>query len=441
MKVLVVTLLMGLSPALWAASADDLLKQVQDSSRAAAKVNEKREQRFVKNRDQQVELLRQAENELASAKARADRIKATFEARQREITELKSRLNGRSGDLAQLFAMSRQSAADFRVLAGDSLVSAQFPERLTFLDQLAQGSSVPSLDDLERYWFVLQQEITENGKIATFEASTVDAGGTTRPSTVTRIGSFTAFADDEYLALSGGGSSLVSLTPQPDSSYAALADDFDGARSPILIDPSRGALLAIESQKPSFSDRLEQGGVVGYVIMTIGAVGAALALLQWAYLTGVGGRIRVQLTRTEVPDANNPLGRVLAVYRQARDAEDPELLELHLSEAVLRETPQLERFQSLLKLFTAVAPLLGLLGTVTGMILTFQVITAFGTGDPRLMAGGISQALVTTVQGLVVAIPLLFLNSLLGARSRVLVQILDEQTAGLIARRLEAARA
>lgn len=424
-----------------AASADDLLKQVQDSSRAASKLNEQREQRFLKNRNEQTDLLRQAESELASAKARADRVKNGFDARQREIAEIKARIQNRSGDLAQLFAMARQSAADFRAAAGDSLVSAQFPGRVQFLDELAKGSALPDLDDLEQFWFVLQQDLTESGKVARFNARVVDSGGATQSAAVTRVGTFTAFSGREYLAMAGGA--LQAFTPQPGGEFADLADAFGTAqtRAPILLDPSRGILLAIESQKPSFRDRIEQGGVVGYVIMAIGALGALLALFQLLYISAVGARMDRQLKHLQAPSNNNPLGRVLNVYRAAAKTEDAELLELHLSEAVLRETPRLERFQSVLKLFTAVAPLLGLLGTVTGMIVTFQVITAFGTGDPKLMAGGISQALVTTVQGLVVAIPILFLNTLLMARSRVLVQILDEQAAGLIARRLETPRA
>ncbi|MEK6805299.1 MAG: MotA/TolQ/ExbB proton channel family protein [Pseudomonadota bacterium] len=427
----------------FAASADDLLKQVQESSRAMSRQNEAREQRFLKNRDEQAELLRQAEAELAGVKARADRIKAGFDGRQKEITELKNRLQLASGDLTQLFSVARQAATDFRASAADSLVSAQYPERIAFLDTLAKGSAVPGMAELEQFWFVLQQEITENGKVSRFSSSVVDADGVARPSQVVRVGSFTAFADDKYLSIVGGGTQLAALTPQPGGGYADMAEDFadSGGNADILIDPSRGALLAIESQKPSLFDRLEQGGVVGYVIMVIGVVGLLLALAQLAYLSSVNGRMRRQLGQAQTPTADNPLGRVLAVYRQLKTSEDAELMELHLSEAVLKETPRLERFQSLLKLFTAVAPLLGLLGTVTGMIVTFQVITAFGTGDPKLMAGGISQALVTTVQGLVVAIPILFLNTLLMSRSRALVQILDEQSAGLIARRLESARA
>ncbi len=424
-----------------AASADDLLRQVQESSRAAAMSNQEREQRFLKNRDGQAELLRQAEAELAGVKARADRIKAGFDVRQKEITELKNRLQSSSGDLTQLFAVARQTATDFRAGATDSLVSAQFPERIAFLDQLSKGAAVPGMSELEQFWYVLQQELTENGKVVRFKTSVVDAQGAARQAEVIRVGSFTAFSGNEYLAVTSGGTQLVALTPQPGRGYAGLAEDFAQEGGDILIDPSRGVLLALESQKPSLMDRIEQGGVVGYVIITIGIAGLLLALFQLRYLSSVNGKVQRQLANVNAPRDDNPLGRVLSVYQQLKSSEDAELMELHLSEAVLKETPRLERFQPLLKLFTAVAPLLGLLGTVTGMIVTFQVITAFGTGDPKLMAGGISQALVTTVQGLVVAIPILFLNTLLTARSRALVHILDEQSAGLIARRLESARA
>ncbi|MBI2382448.1 MAG: MotA/TolQ/ExbB proton channel family protein [Gammaproteobacteria bacterium] len=427
-----------------AATPDDLLRQVQDSSRAAAKVNQEREQRFVRNRNEQAELLRQAEAELAAAQARADRVKAQCEQRQKEIAELKGRIDGRSGELAQVFATARQFAADFRAMAADSLVTAQFPGRLEFLGRIATAPAVPGIDELEALWLNLHEEVTENGKVARFSAEIVDTQGAKRKAEVVRVGPFTAFADGAFLAMPSGTAQLVALTPQPERGLRKLAGEFAQRRdglAPVLVDASRGGLIAIEAQKPSLVERIEQGGAVGYVIMAIGAVGLLIALFQSIYLWFVGGRMERQLDDIHHPSASNPLGRVLSVYRQARDAEDAEMLELHLSEAVLKETPRLERFQSALRLFTAVAPLLGLLGTVTGMIVTFQAITAFGTGDPKLMAGGISQALVTTVQGLVVAIPILFLNTLLSARSRALVQILDEQSAGLIARRMESPRA
>ncbi len=429
--------------AVHAASADDLLRQVQESSRAAAMANQEREQRFLKNRDQQAELLRQAESELAVVRARADRVKQSFEVRQKEITDLKNRIQGRSGDLAQLFTTARQSAADFRVQANESLISAQFPQRLQFLSTLVGGESALGIDELERFWFILQQELTEDGKVARFKADIVDPDGAKREDTVVRVGAFTAFSKDTYLFMPSGSGHLVAINPQPDRSLRGLAADFvdtedDWAQA--LIDPSRGALLVSESQRPDPLERVEQGGVVGYVVILLGVIGALVSVYQLIFLSRVGRKVATQLQNIAAPRDDNPLGRVLASLRGEAGIHDPEVLEVKLSEAVLKETPKLERFQSGLRMIVAAGPLLGLLGTVTGMIITFQVITEVGAADPKLMAGGISQAMVTTVLGIGIAIPLLFINVLLGSRSRSLIQILDEQSAGLLARELEARR-
>jgi biopolymer transport protein ExbB len=142
---------------------------------------------------------------------------------------------------------------------------------------------------------------------------------------------------------------------------------------------------------------------------------------------------------SDIPDTANPLGRVLAVYHQNRGI-DTETLELKLDEAILKDTPALQRGLVTIRVLAVIAPMLGLLGTVTGLIETFQSITLFGTGDPRLMAGGISQALVTTVLGLGAAIPLILMHSALNTRSKRLLAVLEEQSAGLIARHAERER-
>ena len=149
-----------------------------------------------------------------------------------------------------------------------------------------------------------------------------------------------------------------------------------------------------------------------------------------------------QLKNTDVPRNDNPLGRVLATFKGDPDAieEDAEVVELRISEAVLREVPLLERFQAFLRLAVAAGPLLGLIGTVVGMIVTFQSITESGSSDPKLMANGIGQAMIATVLGLGIAVPLLFVNAGLSSLSRSIVQILDEQSAGLLAESLERAR-
>lgn len=425
---------------------DELLKQVREAQVQSGRINQEREQRFLRNKNEQAQLLAQAEAELAAAKSRADAARARFDAAQRDIAALKQQLQERAGDYIQVNAAVRQLAGEFRALAADSLVTAQFPERMAFLDKLARSPDLPGVGELEELWFTLLQQMTESGKVARFAAEIVDEQGARRKTEVVRVGTFTAMADGQYLAVSNDGTLLTALARQPSGGLQRLAKDFaasDEPVAPILVDPSRGSLLLLEGEKPSLSERIRQGGLVGYVIIAIGVVSLSMAFGQMIYLELVRRRMHAQLRALHAPRDDNPLGRVLRVFSDDpthRD-DDPELLELRLSEAVLREMPPLERAQSILRLFAAAAPLLGLLGTVTGMIVTFQTITMFGTGDPKLMADGISQALVTTVQGLVVAIPLLFLNSLLATRARALVQILDEQSAGLLAQRLEAARA
>lgn len=418
---------------------DALLREVQASAQQGAQINREREERFLRERNQRQELLRQAEAERRAAEQRIAAVRRQFEAQQKEITELKGRLRDTVGELDQMYAGIRATAADLRALAADSLITAQSPEALELLDTLASGRELPGIPELEALWVALLEQLTESGRSVRFPAEVVGADGRRRQTEVVRIGPFTAMADGEYLVLDEQAR-LVALPRQPGGAAQRLARSFPRAREGLaeaLIDPSRGSLLLVEGEKPDLRERVGQGGVVGLVILLIGAVGVLIALGQGLYLLRTGRAMRAQLKQLGTPRNDNPLGRVLGSLAGETNVDDPELLELKLSEAVLRETPRLERAQSILKLFAAVAPLLGLLGTVTGMIATFQAITVFGTGDPKLMAGGISQALVTTVLGLVVAIPLLFLNALLATRSRVLIQTLDEQSAVLLAQRLE----
>ena len=175
--------------------------------------------------------------------------------------------------------------------------------------------------------------------------------------------------------------------------------------------------------------------MVGYFIIFIGLLGLALSLWRLFILRQDGQSINQQLT-TDIISRDNALGRILSVQSE-HDTMETEALELKIDEAILKEVPKLEKYHSIIKVFAAVAPLLGLLGTVVGMIVTFQALTLFGTGDPKLMAGGISQALVTTMLGLIVAIPLVFLHSVLTSWSGTLIEVLEEQSAGLIARHAE----
>lgn len=445
MKRWLALLLMAAVPAVHAQTKalDELLRQVREGAAQTAKINQEREARFLKNRNEQQAMLQKAEADLAAARARSNAVRARFDANQKAIAELKAQLQSRAGDYTQVHAAVRQFAADFGAVAAESLVSAQYPDRLPFLNQIANNSELPGLADLEKLWFVLQQEMTEGGKVTAFKAEVVDDEGVRKEMDVTRVGVFAAFAGDRYLTLAPGSSHLNVLPRQPSRHLRGLAEDFveprDDGIAPILVDPSRGEQLNLNSERPSVLERIDQGGVVAYVIILIGVIGTAAAIFQLFYLLRVGAAVQRQLRDPDTPRDDNPLGRVLGVLR-SESSQDPELLELHLSEAVLRETPRLERFQQLLRMVIAAGPLLGLLGTVGGMIITFQVITEIGAADPKAMAGGISQAMVATLLGLGIAIPLLFINSFLSSRSRVLVQLLDEQAAGMLAQRLERSR-
>ena len=182
-------------------------------------------------------------------------------------------------------------------------------------------------------------------------------------------------------------------------------------------------------------ERLNQGGVIGYIILAIGLLGLVLSLERIVYLWREGRRITAQ-RQTDAPQADNALGRVMLVYHNDTE-QDVATLEARLDEAILNQLPRLERGLSTIGILAGVAPLLGLLGTVVGMIDTFQSITLFGTGDPRTMSSGISQALVTTQMGLSVAIPIVLLHTIVSGTSSRLVQVLDEQGAGLIAQLAE----
>ncbi|MES2684083.1 MAG: MotA/TolQ/ExbB proton channel family protein [Pseudomonadota bacterium] len=437
-------LLLALAPLAQAqttpAGLDALLNQVRESAQQTSKINQEREARFNKNKSEQAVLLARAEAERAGVEARVAGVKSRFDANQRDVAALKAQLTARSGDFVQVYAAARTAATDLRSVLADSYINAQYPARLEKLDAIAKNPALPSINQLEGLWFILQQEMTEQGRAARFKAEVVDPLGAKSTVEVTRVGAFTAFAGRDYLAVPEGGGTLRALSRQPSGSDRSLAEDFNEAGSglaPILIDPTRGGLLALQVERPTLEERIHQGGWPGYVIIVVGLLGFLIAVYQLVFLLRTDAAVKQQLASPRNARDDNPLGRVLQVFKNDVEKHDPEVLELRLSEAVLKETPAIERFQQFIRLVIAAGPLLGLLGTVAGMIETFQVITEAGSSDPKLMAGGISKAMIATVLGLGIAIPLLFINAILASRSRAIIQVLDEQSAGLLAERIE----
>jgi biopolymer transport protein ExbB len=348
------------------------------------------------------------------------------------------------GSLKELFGVLQQVAGDAQAQFHGSLTQLDHPDRTEFLvdfaGRMGQANRLPEITEIETVWFELLREMTESGRVETAPRTVVTSEGAEVVLDVTRIGLFNAVADGRYLKFIPETGRLVEFGRQPAGRYLtgleALADRDPGV-VPVAVDPVRGQLLDILTQAPNLLERIGQGGAIGYAIIALGTFGVIFALIRLGILLIRGRAINAQLQRLDRPTNDNALGRILIAAKES-DVQDVDALELRIGEAVLRETPSINAYIPLLKIIAAVAPLMGLLGTVTGMIITFQAITLFGAGDPRLMADGISQALMTTVLGLCVAVPMLLLHNIVQMRARTVTEILQQKAVAVVSQRAEA---
>ena len=428
-----------------AQSLDQLLDFVKQGQVAESKENRAREQRFAKDKANQAAALKSAEAERVREEQRSAQLEKQFEENELLIAAKQKQLKEKLGTLTELFGHLTSASGDLATNIEVSLASAQFPGRETFLRDLVgkmSGSdTLPTIEEIERVWFELLRETRETGVVTTFSAEVASPAGERAERQVLRVGAFNMVdTNGNYLSYENG--ILIELPRQPSGPYTGWAAELasaSGGLNRFGIDPTGptgGSFLAAIIDTPTLEERWHQGGYVGYAITVVGIFAFLLAIYRMLVLTIVSGRVSSQL-KSDKANENNPLGRVLKIHED-NPAMDTETLDLKLSEGVLKETPKLESGLTLLKIIAAVAPLMGLLGTVTGMIITFQAITIFGAGDPKAMAGGISGALITTVLGLLVAIPTVLLHTIVNGRAQRIIHILDEQTTGMIAEHTEA---
>ncbi|HBL01016.1 MAG TPA: energy transducer TonB [Aeromonas salmonicida] len=377
--------------------------------------------------------LHSARARLAEAQRLSKELAGQFASNEKQLVELNTRWEQASGDMNEIFAVTRQGASDAVKLLGDSSVQGQYPDRLTALKAMAQDKQVPDRAALALLPATLLQEIRESGRVVQFDGKVLNAQGAASEQALTRVGSFALFGSEGFLQPSGEG--LIPVLGLPGGLLSELTA-YQGKEGEALpLDPSHGVLLEMQAQAPTFWQQVQQGGQVGAIIVLLAAIGLGIAAVRLWTLSSELTLVRRQLKSGEY-HADNALGRVLTVADKHPELS-METLELRLDEAILQETPRMERGIGMVKVIAAIAPMLGLLGTVTGMIGTFQAITQFGTGDPKIMAGGISMALITTVQGLVAAIPLILAHSLLQSRFTELSNVLEQQVAGILAERAE----
>ncbi|NIL93685.1 MAG: energy transducer TonB [Woeseiaceae bacterium] len=445
--------LLGLgSSAVFAQGADEdarsmaeLLQHIQQGQARDSQEARQREARFTQQRNQQQNLLNQARAERTRQENQSARLEQQFEENQQRIINARQALDERLGALKELFGVLQTVSGDTQGRFAASLTNLQFGDREQFLvalgSKMASATELAQIEDIERLWFELQREIVETGKIVRFSNPIVTAGGAETTADIVRVGAFNLVFEDGYLEYKDDGS-VVELPRQPDGRYLGSAIDMfeaqAGERLEFGLDGTRGGILALLVDTPTLGEKVDQGGVVGYSIITLGIIGLLIAIWRWLSLSAASRKVSAQL-KSDSASTDNPLGRVLAAYESNRNA-DTETIELKLSEAGLKEMPGLTKGLLFIKVISVVAPLMGLLGTVTGMIQTFQVITLYGAGDPKMMAGGISQALVTTVLGLVVAIPMVLLHTIVSGQSRKVINVIQSQSAGIIAEHSERSR-
>lgn len=441
------------APALAAVSMADLQSGAQQMKAREAKIWSAREA------EQRAELQKQqaqaatAEARRANAEARSKALDSEWNTNDARINEMKGLLHQHQGNLGELFGVTRQVAGDSVTVLSQSLLNTQFPvakgeeSRVEFMRRIAGAKELPAFAELERMWFELHREMTENGKVVKFTAPVIQPDKSVVEQEVVRVGPFMVSSGDQFLLYDSADQTLSVMPRQLASSDRALAEDLQAATGSegfreAVVDPSRGPLMGMVSDRPSMFERIAYGEAVGYLIVLVGVLGFVLAVFQYGYLFLTRAKVNAQLKDLSNLNKQNPLGRLLIEHKSGgKPGESPEVVELRLSEAVLREVPKLQRFQAFLRLAVAAGPLLGLVGTVVGMIITFHAITATGSSDPKMMAHGIGQAMIATVLGLGIAIPLLFMVAGLVSLSNGITQILDEQAQACLAKDIESSRA
>ena len=428
-------------------TVEALLALVKEGKTQEQAANDERENQFLANKNKQASILAAEKRELARQEKIADTLETEYKKNEEILRVKEDAYKKELGSLVELFGHLQSSAGEAAVQFSGSLTGAEYgQERVKFLNDLtgkmSETTELPTIREIEGLWYELTRELAASAQVVSFTTDVIDVDGVTSECSVTRVGLFNAVCDGKYLEYASSKGQYAFLPRQPAGRYTktakAVGNAGIGDQVRFGVDPTGptgGSLLANLIQTPSLMERAQQGREVGYAIIAVGLIAVLFAFYKLYSLYMIGTAVRKQANQ-EAADISNPLGRVLKVGKENFE-KDIDTLELKLAEAIMAERPAIDQGIGFIKIISVIAPLAGLLGTVTGMIVTFQMITLYGTGDPKLMAGGISQALVTTVLGLLVAIPTSLLHSFTQSSARGIISILEEQSTGILAERAE----
>lgn len=423
--------LLAAQPAL-SQSLSDVLAAVKRNSEQMSSADAARLKEFQADTASQSARMSEARGALAAAEGRANQLSAEFNANEATLGDLEGQVSNLAGDFQELLGQFRSAAGATMPEIANSVANFDYKDRVEGIAEIAEARVLPTRAQLERLPKAMLQEMIAQSEVKTFTATVNGIGpdGSNAEAELIRIGVFTAATtnDRKFVEVRGSGSDtfLQAFTTQPAgpfaSSIGSLVRAGEGQLVKAPVDPSKGNLFGILGDLPSFADRLAQGGAVGAVIAFLAIIGILIGLFKIFTLFTMGGAMR-GTAKTRQAGTSNPLARVFEVYENNRNA-DVETLELKLDEQILRESPRIERFNDIIKVLAAIAPLMGLLGTVIGMIKTFVVIGQQGVGNAQALAGGISEALITTAAGLSVAIPTVVFYYIIRFRSqRVTIEL------------------
>ena len=400
-----------------------LLNVVKENKSIYVQKDQVRVQNFIDLVDERESMLAKAKRDLANEKIRNENLEKRFEANEKELAELEESLQIKIGVLGELFGVTRQFAGELLASTEKAVTFSEYPERVGVLRDIGE-TQVHDLNQLQNLWISYLDEIVSSGEVKTVEANIIDRDGESITGEIVRYGHFTTTYKNKFVTPVPELSGFELLQRQPERDVLKnlrkhqRSDDY----RITSIDPTRGFLLSLYLDKPGWIDRIAQGKSIGFIIILIGISGFVFSIYKIYQLREQEKEIIADNAKVKV-DMENSI----------KDTSSYESKENILDEFIINYTGKLEWGANWVKFFAAVAPLLGLLGTVIGMIETFQAITLFGTGDPKQMAGEISQALVTTMLGLIVAAPLLGLYTYISQKVSNLSQVLEEKASYLLA--------
>jgi biopolymer transport protein ExbB len=419
-------------------AADSLVKHALSEQKQEHQHNTLREADF-KATERQLRAQEAAlKREKTSLQKEIDSLTVQFRQNEKSLADLEEKLRLETGSLGEVFGVVRQNAKTLQSDLSRSVTAVDRQKYTPVVDAIVQSKTLPSLKQLNGLWQSMDEQILASGEIKKVQIPYINSAGEKSVVPAVRIGAFGLINGHGYVAWDDAKRVAMPYLRQPahTPTLNTITPLSTGQIQDIVFDPSKGTLLTQLANEPTLLDRIETGGAIGNIIIGLLVVGLLIAGFRGTSLARIKYKIKAQLKTPELP-GNNPLGRILSVYDKEKHRSTTEALELRLLEVVVDEQSYLEKGLSMLKLLAALAPMLGLLGTVTGMIETFQVITQFGNGDPKIMASGISMALVTTVLGLVAAMPMLLAHNILSSQAETIRTILEKQGIGLVAEQAE----